>query len=201
MGDSPLYPLSFLFLLLVVSQVCTSSTAPPRSQPCQTASSYPLILMFSFFNMRLSRLLEAGVNGPYDRPRDPRYRRHTLLHLASASGSLEVQYRRLFVSDLSYVGCELAGCKSCLVNEIRRLIISWQAITRSPLFMTYRFRLLTVESQTNNFLLACSSWQSPASTVTRCTSLLLAATWGCDAFDNYYLAFLKLADYQSPTSF
>ena len=38
------------------------------------------------------RLLEAGVNGPYDRPRDPRCRRHTLLHLASASGNLEVQF-------------------------------------------------------------------------------------------------------------
>ncbi|CBJ28413.1 ankyrin repeat protein [Ectocarpus siliculosus] len=37
----------------------------------------------------IRRLLEAGVNGPYDRPRDPRFRRHTLLHLSSACGNTE----------------------------------------------------------------------------------------------------------------
>ncbi|CAM9231008.1 unnamed protein product, partial [Ectocarpus sp. 8 AP-2014] len=53
----------------------------------------------------IRRLLEAGVNGPYDRPRDPRFRRHTLLHLSSACGNTEVVNTLLRWGSAADVAC------------------------------------------------------------------------------------------------
>eukprot|EP00903_Cladosiphon_okamuranus_P020686 g18993.t2 len=60
----------------------------------------------------IRRLLEAGVNGPYDRPRDPRYRRHTLLHLSSACGNTEVVNTLLRWGSAPDVACREPGEKA-----------------------------------------------------------------------------------------
>eukprot|EP00752_Nemacystus_decipiens_P011529 g10237.t1 len=60
----------------------------------------------------IRRLLEAGVNGPYDRPRDPRYRRHTLLHLSSACGNTEVVNTLLRWGSAPDVACREPGDKA-----------------------------------------------------------------------------------------
>ncbi|CAN0042396.1 unnamed protein product [Pylaiella littoralis] len=57
------------------------------------------------------RLLEAGVNGPYDRPRDPRWRRHTLLHLSAACGNSEVMNMLLRWGSSPDVACREPGEK------------------------------------------------------------------------------------------